>query len=451
MPSPAEQLVPLCVDLDGTLVKTDMLMETAVRLVASRPWLALALPFWLARGRAQLKREIASRVAFDPALLPYDETLLADLRRQRETGRALVLATAADATIAERIAGHLGVFDRTLASDGTRNLKGEAKAEVLVAAYGERGFDYVGNDRFDVPVWKRARTAVDVGKRPTPWLRAIRAHQWAKNLLVFVPMLTAHRLDGAAAQLALIAFFAFSAASSAIYLVNDLADLDADRRHPLKRARPLAAGDMSIASAVMLAPLLLLVSAALCLLLPPAFAALLAGYVATTLAYSLWLKRLALVDVFVLAALYLARIFAGAIAVGVPVSQWLLGFSLFVFLSLALAKRFSEVAALPEGGAAAGRGYVAGDRQLLGMLGVAAGSISTVVFALYVTSREVTALYAHPGVLWLIVPLLLYWIARVWLAAFREQLREDPLLFTLRDIPSWLVVGAILLVMAAAR
>ena len=449
----AEQTIPLCVDLDGTLVKTDMLMETTVRLLAARPWMAFALPFWLGKGRAKLKREVALRAPFDPALLPYDETLLADLRTQRAAGRTLVLATAADATVADRIARHLALFDRTLASDGVRNLKGEAKAAALVAEFGRGNFDYVGNDRFDVPVWKEARKAVNVGKRPSGWLGALRVHQWAKNLLVFVPLLTAHRLDAPSFSQAALAFLALSLAASCIYLVNDLVDLEADRRHATKRTRALASGAMPIATAVALAPALLAASALLCLLLPWQFGALLAIYVATSLAYSFGLKRVSLVDVFVLAGLYLLRIYAGAAAVGVPVSQWLLGFSLFVFLSLAIAKRYSEVAALPPGEptAVAGRGYVSGDRTLLATLGVATGCMSVVVFALYISSREVTALYRHPGVLWFSAPLLLYWIARIWQATFRERLREDPLLFTLRDVPSYVVVGAILVAMAAAK
>ena len=445
---------PLCVDLDGTLVKTDMLMETTARLLATRPWMALALPFWLARGRAHLKREIASRAPFDPALLPYDEKLLADLRAKRAAGRTLVLATAADSTVAQQIAQHLGLFDRTIASDGVRNLKGKAKAEALVAEYGQGNFDYVGNDRFDVPVWKAARKAIDVGRGPSGWLRGLRMHQWAKNLLVFVPLLTAHRFEAQAFAHAAIAFAAFSLAASCIYLVNDLADLEADRRHPAKRGRALASGDMSIAAAALLAPALLAGAIALCaFLLPWQFGALLATYVVASVAYSLGIKRVVLLDVFVLAGLYLLRIYAGAAAVGVPVSQWLLAFSMFVFLSLALAKRHSEVAALPEGEASkvAGRGYTSSDGQLLAMLGISTGGISTVVFALYITSREVTTLYRHPEALWFIAPLLLYWIARIWLAALRERLREDPLLFTLRDAPSYLVVGAILVVMAAAK
>lgn len=449
----ADREVPLCVDLDGTLVKTDMLMETTARLLASRPWLVFALPAWLTQGRAHLKREVARRVTIDPSILPYDEPLLDQLRREHRSGRTLVLATAADALVAEKIAAHLGIFDRTIASDGRSNVKAAAKARALVDAFGERGFDYAGNDRADTPVWERCRNAIKVSAKPTPWLRAIRVHQWAKNLLVFVPLLTAHRLEASALAQAMIAFLAFSLASSCIYLANDLADLDSDRRHATKRDRPLASGAMPIASAAVLAPALLAGALAICLALPWQFGAFLAGYVLSSLAYSLWLKRIALVDVFVLAALYLVRLFAGAVAVGVSVSQWLIGFSLFLFLSLALAKRYSELGALtPESqGAVAGRGYGESDRTLLGMLGVATGALSTLVLALYVTSREVAVLYRHPEVLWGIVPLMLYWVSRIWLAEFRGLLREDPLLFTLRDLPSWLVLAGILLTMAAAK
>lgn len=447
----AEQTIPLCVDLDGTLVKTDLLMESTARLVASRPWMAFALPFWLARGRAHLKREVARRAPVDPALLPYDEALVADLRRQRAEGRTLVLATAADSDLAEPIAAHLGLFDRTLASDGARNLKGAVKARALVAEFGRGNFDYVGNDRSDVAVWREARKAIDVGRRPVAWLRALRVHQWSKNLLLLVPVMTAHRFDAASMGQAAMGFAAFSLAASALYLVNDLADLEADRRHPIKRARPLAAGEMPIALAALLAPALLAAAVALCALLPWQFGALLATYVAATLAYSFALKRVVLLDVFVLAGLYLLRIYAGAATVGVPVSQWLLGFSLFLFLSLALAKRYAEVAALPPDSAVAGRGYDSGDARLLASLGIATGCISVVVFALYITSREVTVLYRQPAALWFVAPLLLFWIARLWRAALRGGLREDPLLYTLRDGPSWLVAVAVLVVVAGAK
>ena len=468
--------VPLAVDLDGTLVRSDMLMESLASALRRAPWLVLALPFWLMGGRARLKSEAARRADLDLTLLPYDENVLAQLRRARNAGRTLVLATAADESIARRIADHLGIFATVIASDGIVNLKRETKARALVERYGEAGFDYVGEDRHDLPVWKHAREAYVVGSsavittglanlgkpihsiertsRPVRALvKGVRAYQWAKNLLVFVPLLTAHvYLHPPSLAAAALAFVAFSLVASAVYLANDLVDLQDDRRHPTKRARPLASGELPIAAALLLLPVLLVAAAATAALLPWAFGALLVVYVATNLAYSWRLKRAALVDVFVLAGLYTLRILAGAAAIEVPVSHWLLAFSLFAFLSLALAKRYVEVAnvASRDEERVGGRGYLAGDGALLGMLGTASGYLSVLVFALYITSPQVVMLYRSPAILWFAVPLLLYWVSRVWLLAHRGALHEDPLLFALHDPPSYATGALILALMVAA-
>ena len=470
------QGVPLCVDLDGTLVKSDMLMESLVAVLRRSPWLEFALPWWLARGRAVLKRELADRAEIDVSVLPYDENVLAMLRRERAAGRTLVLATASDEGIAKRIAAHLGLFDAVIASDGRTNLKREAKARALVARYGEAGFDYVGEDRHDLPVWQHARAAYVVGSNAAigahlaqlgkpvheisraprgirALMKGVRAYHWAKNLLVFVPLLTAHvYLDAPSAAASVLAFIAFSLVASSVYLANDLVDLQDDRRHPTKRARPIASGELPIAAALALVPVLLAAAAAVAALLPWGFGALLLAYVATNLAYSLALKRAALIDVFVLAGLYTLRILAGAAAIEVPVSHWLLAFSLFAFLSLALAKRYVEVAnvASRDEERVGGRGYLASDGALLGMLGTASGYLSVLVFALYITSPQVVMLYSSPSVLWFAVPLLLYWISRVWFLAERGVLHEDPLLFALHDPPSYATGALILALMVAA-
>lgn len=472
-----EERLPLCVDLDGTVLRTDMLFETFVAALKRNPLLALRVPFWLAGGRAKLKRELANRAAIAPASLPYDEAVLEALRRERSSGRRLVLATATDEGVARAIACHLGLFDEVIASDGRLNLKASAKAERLVERYGERGFDYMGHGAADIPVWTRSRAAYVLSAdgamvrraattgaqvRPVesrrggawPLLRALRVHQWAKNLLVFVPMLTAHRLaDAQSAAAALLAFAAFSFAASATYMVNDLADLEHDRVHPYKRRRALAAGDLPVWVAVVVAPQLLALAFVVAIPLPSPFLAELAGYCAATVAYSLWLKRFALLDVFTLAGLYTIRILAGAAAIAVPVSSWLLLFSLFLFLSLALAKRHAELGrAGPEAGGplVAGRGYAGADRVLVGLLGASAGQVSILVFALYLTSPEAATLYRRPELLWIACPLLLYWVARIWLFAYRDRLTEDPLVFALRDRVSIACgIGVALVVLAA--
>jgi 4-hydroxybenzoate polyprenyltransferase len=467
--------IPLAVDLDGTLVRSDMLMESLAAALKRNPLVAFALPLWLARGRAALKAELARRGDVDVTLLPYDTAVLRELRRQRADGRWLILATAADSAIAQRVSDHLGLFDEVMASDGARNLKGEAKARALVERFGEGRFDYMGEDRFDMPAWKHAHEAYVVGSeslaaqaraagktvhaiprephRAGSLLRALRAYQWAKNLLLFVPLVTAHVLfDPASLIAASLGFIAFSLAASSVYVANDIADLQDDRRHPTKRTRPFASGELPIAFAAMLVPGLLAAAFALATLLPGDFGLLLAMYLAVNLAYSLGLKRAPLLDVFVLAGLYTMRILAGAAAVDVPVSHWLLAFSLFAFLSLALAKRFVEVSrvAARDESRVGGRGYVAGDGDLLAMLGVACAGLSALVFALYITSPQVVVLYSAPALLWLAVPVLLYWMSRVWFLAHRGELHEDPLLFALRDPASYATGLAILAVMIAA-
>lgn len=467
--------VPLAVDLDGTLVRSDLLMESLAAALKRDPLAVFLLPLWLARGRARLKSEVARRSDVDVTLLPYDPAVLRELRRQHAEGRWLILATAADATLAQRVADHLGIFDGVIASDGETNLKREAKARALTDRFGEAGFDYMGEDRHDVPVWRHAREAYVVGsdslaaearaagkavhtiaREPSgaaSLARALRAYQWAKNILVFVPLLTAHLLfDPDALLAAALAFVAFSLAASAVYVANDVADLQDDRRHPTKRARPLASGELQIGFAMLLVPGLLAAAFAVGMLLPAGFGLLLAMYLAVNFAYSLGLKRVPLVDVFVLAGLYTLRILAGAAAADVPVSHWLLAFSLFAFLSLALAKRFVEVSnvAAREEARVGGRGYMAGDGDVLAMLGVACAGLASLVFALYITSPQVVVLYSAPAILWLAVPVLLYWMSRVWFLAHRGDLHEDPLLFALRDPASYATGVIVVAVVIAA-
>lgn len=468
--------VPLCVDLDGTLVRSDLLAEALFGLLATRPLDALRAPLWLLGGKARLKAEVARRVDLEVATLPYNEPLLEYLRAERAAGRRLVLATASPEKYARQVADHLGLFDEVVATDATTNVAGPRKAEVLAARFGEHGFDYAGNARPDLAVWRRARGAVLVDPEPgveaaarglvpvdavisngratlVEYVKALRPHQWAKNVLVFVPLLGAHRVGelDLLAQ-ALVAFFAFGLCASSVYLLNDLLDLPADRAHPRKRRRPFAAGTVPLLHGALLVPALLAGAFALALLLPPLFAAVLGLYYASTLAYSLWLKRVVLVDVMLLAALYTVRVLAGAAAVGLVPSFWLLAFSTFLFLSLAIAKRHAELTVLLHHGTekSRGRGYHASDLAALLSLGAAAGYMAVLVLALYINSDEVRELYSRPEVIWLLCPLLLYWVSRVWLGAHRGKLHDDPVVFALKDpISRWLLVIGVVIVIGA--
>lgn len=459
--------VPLCVDMDGTLVLTDLGVESVLALVRRNPFYLFALPFWLLRGLAHCKREVARRVELDVTRMPYDERVVEWLRGQGDRPR--VLCTASDASLADAVAAHVGLFDAVVASEGAANLSGSCKAAALVARYGEGGFDYAGNARADLAVWARARQAIVVnaparvlraaraqgrvervfartgGAWREAW-RALRPHQWAKNLLVFVAPLAAHRADAVSARHALVAFAAFCLCASAAYVFNDLLDLDADRRHPRKRLRPFAAGRLPLLAGLFAAPLLTFAAFALAATLSGAFVATLFAYGTTTLAYSLGFKRLPVVDVLVLATLYTLRIVAGGVAIPVEVSDWLLAFSMCLFLGLAMLKRDTEIGRMPAtpDAALSGRGYRVRHRGAIRAFGLLAGAGAVAVLALYIDSTKSAALYAHQHRLWWLVALLGAWLARLWHLAARGRMHDDPIVFALTDAASLvaLLLGA---------
>ena len=464
---------PLCIDLDGTLLRTDLLHESILALLSQNFLYFFLLPLWLFKGKAGFKREIARRVMIAPETLPYDERVLDLLRNTPQRPR--VLCTASDVLLATPIAQHLGLFEHVFASDGRTNLGGSAKAAVLVNHYGERGFDYAGNAPVDLKVWAHAAGAIvvnasaglaqavnkiDAGRlvshiprataSPRVWGKALRLHQWLKNLLVLVPLLAAHRFfDPTAILQAAGAFVAFGLCASGTYLLNDLLDLAPDRLHPRKRNRPFAAGTLPIKYGLLAVPALVLVSFALAFIIRPEFAAALLAYCVMTLGYSFKFKRIVMIDVVLLAALYTIRIIAGAIAIDQPLSFWLLAFSMFIFLSLALLKRYTELDAARSNGKekAAGRGYGTADLPLLQSLGASAGYISVMVLALYINRAESLDLYTRPQVLWLLCPLLLYWISRAWVIAHRGRMHDDPVVFAATDRGSQ-VIGLLFAVIA---
>lgn len=467
--------VPLFVDLDGTLIKTDLLVESFIGLLKRYPLLTLQAPFWLLRGKAYLKHRIAERIALNPEALPYHTGFLDYLKAQRGAGRPLYLATASNSRYAEAVAGHLGIFEGVLASDHSRNLSGHTKLDAIRERCPE-GFAYAGNDRVDEPIWASAQAAVLVNapaavavrvnaSKPVeaefaaapaslkPWLKAIRPHQWLKNLLVFLPLLPiATTASPAMVGMALLAFVAFSLCASSVYLLNDLADLEADRAHPRKRTRPFASGSLPPLSGLVLAPVLLIAAFALTLWMPWQFAAVLGIYWVSTTAYTFFLKRYALIDVITLAGLYTLRVLGGAAAIAVVPSFWILAFSMFIFFSLALAKRYAELHAMRaldrEG--AKGRGYQVVDLMTVQLMGVASGYLAVMVMALYLNSPEIIERYAHVQLLWGVCPLLLLWVSRVWLKAARGEMTDDPLVFAVRDRMSRYVLGATVGVVLAA-
>ena len=469
----------LVVDLDGTLLRSDMLLESFWSATA-RDWAApfragLAL---LRGGRAALKDCVARIGPVDSRSLPYDAAVLEHLRQWRAAGGRTALVTASSQRLADQVAAHLDLFDEVHGSDGTTNLKGARKAAFLRDRFGARGFDYAGDAEADLPVWEAAHHAITRTSRadlrrkveaamarrgeppadavthlpaapvaPAVWMRALRPHQWLKNALVFVPMLAAHQLTGPTLTQSLLAFAVFSLVASSVYLLNDLLDLAADRAHPRKRLRPLASGALPLGHGTVLAPVLLLAGLALALPLGAEFVLVMAVYYIATLAYSLALKRKLIVDICLLAGLYTLRIAAGAAATGIELSVWLLAFSIFFFFALAAVKRQAE---LVDGAAAGtaqahGRGYRVTDLPLVSSMAIAAGYMSVLVMALYIYSPEVRILYARPEALWGICLVLLYWVSRMVMVTHRGQMHDDPIVFAVRDRVSVICLGLIVI------
>lgn len=466
--------VPLAVDVDGTLVRTDLLHEALLQHVAHRPLEIPQLLLSLRGGKSGFKTSLADRAAPDFASLPLREETLALIRAAQAEGRPVYLVSASDhryiAALAERIGGLAGFFGTSREC----NLAGANKARLLNETFGPGGYDYVGDRPVDFAVWRDARRRFVVAARPAferqvikafpdaeviarprsqprHYLKALRPHQWAKNLLVFLPLVAGHYFNLEMLAATLLAFVCFCAAASSAYLLNDLLDLSGDRQHATKCRRPFAAGDIPVFHGLVLSPALMALSFGLALLLPWRFALLLLAYVVATLAYSLVLKRKMVIDVIVLGGLYSARVYAGLAASGAKQSQWLLMFSLFLFLGLALVKRCSELVMRREEGKddVIGRGYRVADLAVLFPAALAAGYGAILVVALYMASPEVAALYRHPTRLWLLYPLLLYWITRMILLSSRNEMHDDPVVFALTDRVSWAVgllsVGAIAL------
>ena len=459
----------LCVDLDRTLVAADTLVEALLRLLRRNPALVLVLPWWLLRGRAHFKEQVARRAALDAALLPYNPEVLAFLRQEQRQGRTLVLATAADRHIAAAVAAHLRLFSVVFASDGKVNLKGQAKADALIQRYGAGGYVYVGDGWADLPVWRDAAGAVIVGGSPElaarvaqfvpdlrylgatqpggvgALLRLARPHQWVKNLLLLVPLVTAHRVGDASAWMAAIeGLVAACLASSAVYAANDVADLRADRAHPVKRARPLASGQLQARTALLFAGALTVAALLVGAGLPAAFQYSLVVYLAGTTIYSLWLKRVAYADVIALASLYVLRVQLGAAAIDVPASRWLLGFTGLLFLGLALLKRHVEISEAAGSGRdlRPSRGYPTDQAPVVARLGFASGLGAVAILVFYVGSREAALYYARPDLLWGLLPLVALWLGRAWAMALRGRMDDDPVAFAVRDGVTYAVLAA---------
>ena len=466
--------VPLVVDVDGSLVSGDLLIEGLARFLVAFPLRLLALPFWLARGRAALKRRIARAVSLPPETLVLNPAVLDEIDAARAMGREVWLASASDEIAVAPLAEAVGATG-CLASDSRTNLAGQAKAAVLVERFGEGGFDYVGNERRDMAVWKHARYAIGVnlsaslvgqvraldeaarflpglGGGPRDYVRAFRPHQWVKNVLVFIPLIAAHETQPWLYAATAAVFVALSACASGTYLLNDLLDLPYDRQHTSKRQRPMAAGKVPLLPMMGVGAVLVTGGLGLAFSLSLWVGLSVFGYLIVSLAYSLLIKRQVFLDVVTLALLYAVRVFAGAVAASISLSPWFLAFFSFVFLALAIVKRQHELRTLHNSveSNAGGRAYATDDLAAMTALATGSSFAAIVIFSLYIQSSAVHTLYSRPAFLWSICPLLLYWMGRMTLLANRGAVADDPVAFTMRDRASWLTGFCVLTAFVAA-
>ena len=458
----ADVNVPLVVDLDGTLCRTDTLHEALIQHLVRAPLSLFQLPGWLSEGRAGLKARLADKGIIDPDELPLNTAVLETVQTARDAGRPTALVSAADHRQVTAVAEATGLFDEAYGTAEGRNLKGKTKADFLTEHFGAKNFDYIGDAKADVPVWAAARRAITVRansglrqaaadanaqvshidpheSRARAMLRALRPHQWAKNILLFLPVLAAHDTSGLPAVI--LGFIAFCLTASAVYVINDLVDLPSDRAHPRKCKRPFASGDLGADTGLLMAAGLLVVALILGLMTGPGFLGILLLYLLATFTYSLWLKRKLIVDVLMLAGLYTVRIVAGGAAAGVILSPWMLGFSMFLFLALAAVKRQAELTdQMKTGRASSGRAYEIEDLPILRGMAIAAGHATILVLALYISSSDVQRLYAEPGILWLLCPLLLYWVLRMVMKTHRGEMTDDPIVFAATDPISQIII-----------
>lgn len=470
----AETHETLVVDLDGTLLRSDMLFESFWSAFG-QDWRS---PFRsikaVSGGRASLKRYLATASTVDATSLPYDPEVIAYVERWRASGGKAALVTASDRVFADAVQAHLGIFDEVHGSDGEENLKGERKGAFLTERFGEKGFAYMGDAAADVSVWKRAAKAITVNapaglrkeaeavcgtvehletvaKSMKPYIKALRPHQWLKNVLVLLPMVAAHQIDGPTILVSLLAFACFSLVASSVYVLNDLLDLSADRAHPRKKNRPFASGSIPIAHGTWLAGGLLFTGAVIAAIVGAEFFLAMVGYYLLTTAYSLNLKRRMVVDICVLAGLYTVRIIAGGVATEIPLSVWLLAFSVFFFLSLAAVKRQAELIDSAKRGIlkTTGRGYHVDDLPIMAMIAIGAGYVAVLVLTLYVNSPAVAGLYGRPEALWGVCAVMLYWISRTVMVAHRGQMHDDPVVYAAKDRISQMCLVLILVFVGA--
>lgn len=463
----------LAVDLDRTLIKADLLEEAIFIYLKKRPWGFLSLARSLLKSRVNLKKFLVRNVDIKVDLLPYNSKVIDCIKEARASGHAIVLASASPVIFVQAVADHLGLFDKVIATEDN-NLKGVEKLAALRASYPKADIRYIGDSNSDIPIWKGlgkalmvnpsriTRKRVEFAQIPIEIIddsqhlslklitRSFRYHQWAKNFLIFLPLFLAHAYQVDLWKITILSFISFSLTASSIYILNDLFDLEADRKHPKKKQRPFASGALSISQGVILYGITSSIAVLMALLINPGFLICLLIYFIANLAYTLRLKQVHSLDIIMLAGMYTIRIMAGGETTGIEVSQWLLGFSTFLFFGLAALKRFVEVSALTPGQRAAGRGYFAEDKVPLAALGGGSSLMACLVLALYFNSPTVGQLYQKPDVLWLILPIHMYWVSSIWILASRGQIDDDPVLHTIKSRTTYVLAAIVGLIVYLA-
>lgn len=456
--------VVLCCDLDGTLIKTDLLLESFFKVMIKFPWKAFySLKFLLLGQKAAFKVFLQSKVSIDPKQLPYREEVLDFLKEQRARGRKITLITGSPKKWALSVANHLELFDEVFGTEEI-NLVGKEKSKLLILKYGVNNFDYIGNHSNDYPVWYSCRQPLMVAPAHTlahklvthfykpillneknpglSYIRsvimAIRPHQVFKNALLLIPSLASHRLVNHEVWIKIfLAISAFSLTAWSVYIFNDVCDIESDRQHKQKRNRPFASGALSIANGLILIPFFLILASSISyFILGTNFLLVLILYLIMTTLYSIKLKRIVLLDVIMLAILYVIRLIAGQEASGIICSNWLLAFSIFFFFSLGLLKRYIELIGTAENNQPVSnrsRDYQISDLPFVLALGISSGLVSIVILALYINTSTAQELYKAPEYLFIICGILFYWINRLWIKASRQELDHDPVAFALKD------------------
>ena len=471
----------LFVDLDGTLIKSDLLFECLVPIIKNYFYALFLAPFWLLKGKAYLKDKFSDLVSINPEILPYNNNVLEYIRKEKENGSKIILATASNIKLAKSISDYLGIFDDVIASSKEENLKGKNKLN-KIKLYIENNntnkeFSYIGDSEADVKIFNETNIPIVVGNKNVfnkikskndkttfvdgendfslkKFFKMIRTYQWVKNFLIFLPLILAHKfLDVNLLLKALVAFFSFSFLSSSVYIINDIMDVESDRIHPSKKNRPIASGAVKISSALKVAFILMPLSFIISIFLGKEFLFVLLTYFITTSCYSFYLKKIMLVDILILSLLYTVRMFAGGVALNIYLSPWLFMFSMFFFFSLACAKRYSELYAVRNNlqDEIKGRGYQAQDLEQIQIFGSSSGYIAILIFALYIQSDISMKLYKTPSFFWALCPIMLYWISRVWLLSHRGQMTQDPIIFALKDKVSYVVLILSIIIFGVAK